>query len=244
MSTTIIEKLKVDDNYYGDFGSAWLSNSDIDTLINNPKNFGKPKEETKAMVEGRYLHTLLLEPVKLSSFKVVEASSRNTNVYKQALVDSGQQILLLHEEVQNLIEVSRAIKENFEVSTMIYEKGNKFEQPMVGEILGHSFKGKADIVAQDFVYDIKTTSSLADFRYSAYRYNYDSQAYIYGELFGKPVKFIAIDKETKMIGVFTASDDFVARGKEKVEMALEVYDNYLSPSKKKNISQITIYQTL
>ena len=69
MSTTIIEKLKVDDNYYGDFGSAWLSNSDIDTLINNPKNFGKPKEETKAMVEGRFLHTLLLEPVKLSSFK-------------------------------------------------------------------------------------------------------------------------------------------------------------------------------
>jgi len=110
--------------------------------------------------------------------------------------------------------------------------------------MGQSFKGKADIVASDFLYDIKTTSSLSDFRYSAYRYNYDSQAYIYGELFGKPMKFIVIDKETKMIGVFTASDEFVARGREKVEMALEVYNTYLSPTKKKNISQITIYQTL
>jgi hypothetical protein len=242
--STIIEKLKVDDNYYGEFGANWLSNSDIGTLINDPKNFGKPKEETKAMVEGRYLHTLMLEPDKASSFQIVQASSRNTNIYKQSVADSGKQILLLQDEADAMLEVASALKQNFEVSSTIYDKGNKFEQPAIGTIMGQSFKGKADIVSSDFLYDLKTTSSLSDFRYSAYRYNYDSQAYIYGELFGKPMKFIVIDKETKMIGVFTASDEFVARGREKVEMALEVYNTYLSPTKKKNISQITIYQTL
>lgn len=244
MSTTIIEKLKVDDNYYGEFGSNWLSNSDIGTLINDPKNFGKPKEETKAMIEGRYLHTLILEPHKASSFKIVPASSRNTNKYKDAIAESGKQILLLQDEADAIVGVADALIQNFEVSSIVFDKFNKFEQPGIGTIMGQSFKGKADIVANDYLYDLKTTSSLADFRYSAYRYNYDSQAYIYNQLFGKPMKFIVIDKETLMIGIFAASEEFMERGREKVETALEVYNTYLSPQKKKNISQITIYQTL
>ena len=34
-----LEKLKDDKHYYGKFGKQYLSNSDIITLLNDPKNF-------------------------------------------------------------------------------------------------------------------------------------------------------------------------------------------------------------
>ena len=40
----VLKKLEDDSNYYGDFGKKWLSNSDIITLLNDPKNFRKQKE--------------------------------------------------------------------------------------------------------------------------------------------------------------------------------------------------------
>ena len=44
------------------------------------------------------------------------------------------------------------------------------------------WKGKADIIGKDHILDLKTTSSLKDFNYKARVYNYDSQAYIYKDI--------------------------------------------------------------
>ena len=38
----IIDKLRDDDHYYGDFGKQYLSNSNIKTLLSNPENLHKP----------------------------------------------------------------------------------------------------------------------------------------------------------------------------------------------------------
>ena len=35
----IIEKLRIDEHYYGKFGNQFLSNSDISVLLANPLNF-------------------------------------------------------------------------------------------------------------------------------------------------------------------------------------------------------------
>ena len=43
MSKEAIERLRNDEDYYGDFGKQYLSNSDIDALLNNPLNFKKIK---------------------------------------------------------------------------------------------------------------------------------------------------------------------------------------------------------
>ena len=40
----IIEKLKIDEHYYGDFGKQYLSNSDISTLLKDPLALGKPSK--------------------------------------------------------------------------------------------------------------------------------------------------------------------------------------------------------
>jgi hypothetical protein len=47
--TEIIEKLKDDEQYYGDFGKKFLSNSDISSLLYNPLEFKKPLKPSPAL---------------------------------------------------------------------------------------------------------------------------------------------------------------------------------------------------
>ncbi len=89
-----------------------------------------------------------------------------------------------------------SIKGRMDFFDMIYQEGNLYEQPGLANICGETWKGKADIISDEFVIDLKTTSSLDEFKYSARKYNYDSQAYIYNQIFGKPVIFIAVEKGT------------------------------------------------
>tara|TARA_R110000851_G_scaffold72561_7_gene160778 strand:- start:486 stop:794 length:309 start_codon:yes stop_codon:yes gene_type:complete len=51
----IKEKLKDDSLYYGEYGKQWLSNSDIYSLLNNPKNFRIKQEETKGNAGGTFV---------------------------------------------------------------------------------------------------------------------------------------------------------------------------------------------
>ena len=79
----ILQKLRNDEDYYGDFGKQYLSNSDIYYLLNNPLKFKQPHEPSTAFLVGGYFHTAILEPDKLKSFKVIESSTRNTKAYKE-----------------------------------------------------------------------------------------------------------------------------------------------------------------
>ena len=100
------------------------------------------------------------------------------------------------------------------------------EKPMIKDIAGALWKGKADIVNHDeqLVIDLKTTGDITKFRSSAFKFNYDSQAYIYSTMFGYEFVFIAIDKNTHQIGIFDCSKDFYESGKDKVERAVEAYE--------------------
>jgi hypothetical protein len=67
----VIEKLRDDNNYYGDFGKKYLSNSDISALLTNPLALGKPSEPRPAFLVGGYFHTAILEPDKLKKYRVI-----------------------------------------------------------------------------------------------------------------------------------------------------------------------------
>ena len=101
-----------------------------------------------------------------------------------------------------------------------------YEEPRVGKIFDNMWKGKADIINHDekLVIDLKTTADIDKFRWSASKYNYDSQAYIYSTLFGYEMIFIVIDKETTQVGIFDCSPEFYKRGEEKVRQASAAYD--------------------
>ena len=79
----ILEKLKDDQEYYGTFGKNFLSNSNISALLTNPLLLYEPQPPNPNFVIGGYFHTAILEPDKLDKYKIIKATTRNTNVYKE-----------------------------------------------------------------------------------------------------------------------------------------------------------------
>ena len=217
----VLDKLKIDEHYYGDFGKQYLSNSDIMALLNNPLALGQQSKPSAAFLVGGYFHTAILEPNKLDKFKIVKSSTRNTKAYKDV---AGGELCLLQHEVDTIELMRDKLMANDVCKSLI--TGNvEYEQPGIGEIEGMMWKGKADIVNHDerLIVDLKTTGDISKFRSSAFRYNYDSQAYIYRKIFGYDLIFMAIDKTTQQIGIFDCSDSFYESGKNKVQQAVEQY---------------------
>ena len=222
----ILKKLNNDEHYYGDFGKQFLSNSDIYYLLKDPLKFQQQKEQSAAFLVGGYFHTCILEPDKLKKFKVIKSTTRNTKHYKEM---SGGELCLLQHEVDNIELMRDKLMENDICADLIMGtdgKLNDYEVPMIKELEGMTWKGKADIVNHDekLVIDLKTTSDILKFKNSAYRFNYDSQAFIYSQLFGYEFLFIVIDKTSHQIGLFDCSPRFYESGKDKVSRAVEAYD--------------------
>jgi len=218
-------KLKSDEHYYGEYGQQFLSNSNISTLLKNPRELNKPIPGSPAFLIGGYFHTAILEPEKLKSFKIVEASTRNTKAYKEI---SDGEMCLLQKEADQVNVMTEVMLSNDVCRDLIRPVlGNvDYEEPGVTELFDNKWKGKADIINHEekLVIDLKTTADIDKFRWSASKYNYDSQAYIYSKLFGYEMLFIVIDKTTHKIGLFDCSPEFYKSGEDKVRRASDAYD--------------------
>ena len=217
-----LTKLREDEHYYGKFGKQYLSNSDISKLLTNPLSLGEAQKQIPAFLVGGYFHTAILEPDKLKKYRIVEASTRNTKAYKEI---TGGEMCLLKSEVDKLEVMIDTMMSNEVCKGLIQGDNVEYEVPGIAEIKGKLWKGKADIVNHDekLIIDLKTTADITKFRYSAQKYNYNSQAYIYRELFGYEMLFIVIDKTTHQIGIYDCSPEFYAKGEDKVERAVEAY---------------------
>ena len=152
----VVEKLRDDNLYYGDYGKKFLSNSDIATLFSNPLALGEPSKESSAFLVGKYFHTAILEPDKLKSFKIIKSSTRNTKVYKEL---SGGELCLLEHEVDKIEAMTDVIMQNTVCRDLIRGANVEYEQPSITELFGNKWKGKADIVNHDdkVIVDLKTT---------------------------------------------------------------------------------------
>ena len=219
----ILQKLCNDEDYYGDFGNQYLSNSHVGKLLKDPLNAFKPSKPSPAFLIGGYFHTCILEPNKLEKFKIVKSSNRNTKAYKDV---AGGELCLLQHEVDTIELMRQKVMDNDICKDLITLGDIEYEKPMIEEMFGNMWKGKADIVNHDekLVIDLKTTADITKFNWSASKYNYDSQAYIYSTLFGYEFLFIVIDKKTHQIGLFDCSPDFYKRGEDKVRKASEAYN--------------------
>jgi hypothetical protein len=219
----ILQRLCNDEDYYGDFGNQYLSNSHVGKLLKDPLNAFKPSKPSPAFLIGGYFHTCILEPNKLDKFKIVKSSTRNTKAYKDV---AGGELCLLQHEVDTIELMRQKVMENDICKDLITLGDIEYEKPMIEEMFGNMWKGKADIVNHDekLVIDLKTTADINKFNWSASKYNYDSQAYIYSKLFGYEFLFIVIDKSTHQIGLFDCSPDFYRRGEDKVRKASEAYN--------------------
>ena len=235
----ILKKLTDDKHYYGSFGKKYLSSSDVGTLLSNPLALGQEQKKTAAFLVGGYFHTTILEPDKLKKYKVIPSTTRNTKLYKEM---SGGELCLLQHEVDAIHTMRDVVLDNEICKDLIQ---GEFEQPMITKIGKYMWKGKCDVLnhKEKLVIDLKTTNDINSFRRAAFRYNYDSQAYVYRKLFGYDMLFIVIDKNTHQIGMFDCSDEFYSSGQDKVERAMEAYDLFFK-SKDFDPKQYFISKTL
>ena len=219
----ILQRLCNDEDYYGEFGNQFLSNSHVGKILKDPLRAFEPSKPSPAFLVGGYFHTCILEPDKLDKYKVVKSTTRNTKAYKDV---AGGELCLLQNEVDTIELIREKVMANDICKDLIINSQNKYEQPGIINMFNNNWKGKADIVNHEekLVIDLKTTADIDKFQWSASKFNYDSQAYIYSKLFGYEFLFIVIDKNTHQIGMFDCSPQFYERGEEKVRKASEAYD--------------------
>lgn len=228
--SNLITSWSDENEYRKGSGKKFLSQSDVGPLLHNPKEFRDVKDRPLlAFLHGSYYHEKILEPEKAAKYVIVDASTRSTNIYKQAIQETGAEILLLKKEQEMLDNLVEATLANKVVRSLIRAEGNIIEKPGTVKINGEWFKGRADIVcpSQGMIIDLKTSTDVdTKFKYKAKTYHYDAQAFIYNQIFGLDFVFIVCDKNNGNLGVFETSDSFLQSGQLKVERAVEVYKKY------------------
>ena len=224
----ILELMKDDEFYYGYLGKAALSSSSIKLLLDSPKKYKYVTEygsqESNALDAGWLFHTCILEPDVFEKQIFVDVQSKNTKAYKLAKEEHGKVYTI--KQKNDAERLADAFLRNEHALQLITDC--EFEVPAIGIIQGYPFRGKADVLGKGLV-DLKTTSDLKAFPYSARKYGYDVQVYLYSELFNKPYeefKFVAIDKGSLDIGIYDVSEEFYLQGKAKVTKALETFETF------------------
>ena len=138
----ILQRLCNDEDYYGEFGNQYLSNSHVGKLLKDPLTVFKPSKPSPAFLVGGYFHTCILEPNKLEKFKVVKSANRNTKAYKDV---AGGELCLLQKEVDEIELMRDKLMANKICKDLITLGNVEYEKPMITELFGNQWKGKAAV---------------------------------------------------------------------------------------------------
>jgi hypothetical protein len=225
----LLKRMLDDTFYYGELNTLALSSSSLKQLLSSPKTYNFSLKygsgESAALRAGALFHWAILEPEKFAAQKFVEVQSRNTKKFKEAKEEFGKVFTAKERsEAERLVD---AFYRNEHAKELITKAD--FEIPAIDNVLGMPFRGKADVLGTNRIVDLKTTTDIKGFSYSANKYGYDVQCYLYCNLFKKEFKdfhFLVLDKGSLDIGVFNCSEEFYYRGEEKVEKALDLYNKF------------------
>ena len=142
--TQILKRLCNDEDYYGKFGNQFLSNSHVGRLLKDPLRAFEPSKPSPAFLVGGYFHTCILEPDKIEKYKIVKSTTRNTKAYKDV---AGGELCLLQHEVDQIELMRTKLYDNDICRDLIINNGEKtwkeYEVPMITELFGNKWKGKA-----------------------------------------------------------------------------------------------------
>jgi hypothetical protein len=240
----LLSKMYDDDFYYGYLGKHALSSSSLKNILKSPKIYKEILEEgqaeSQALRSGKLFHWIILEPEKIKDLHIVEVASKNTKKFKEACLEHDN--VFTRKEFDDMEKLTNVMLKNNKALDIL--KDCKVEVPEIKMIRGVAFRGKADILRKDEIVDIKTTTDIANFKWSAYKYGYDLQAYLYLKLFpqAKKFRFLCIDKATKDIGIFDCSEEFLESGKQKLEKGISEYKKFFMDGE--NMDDYTIEGTL
>jgi len=225
----LTKKMNDDSFYYGEMSKIALSSSSIKLLLDSPKTYDYVTRygsaESDALRAGWLFHTAILEPEVFHAQRFIDVQSKNTKAYKLAKEEYGKVFTM--KEKNDAERMADAFFKN--EKAMSYITKCNFEVPIVGNVLDYPFRGKADVFCGDSICDLKSTSDLRAFPYSAKKYGYDIQVFIYCELFGvsyENFSFIAVDKGSLDIGIFHVSEEFYLSGKAKTQEGINRYHTF------------------
>ena len=228
----ILVQMLDDTFYYGHLGKHALSSSSCKSLLESPEAYveyiNKPprEKEPQPFRDGRLIHLLSLEPHRIEELTIIE-STKGSKAYKLAVEEQLPQTVYTLAELNRCKAVAEAVLNNKDFSRLV--KDAEFEIPEIGYYNGLPFRGKADILLQGVVVDLKTTSDISQFSESALKFNYDLQCALYLELFGAfEFNYVVVDKRTKEVEFITLSDEFIQGGYEKLKIATDNYKKYIN----------------
>ena len=225
----LLKRMLDDEFYYGELNRLALSSSSLKTLLSSPKTYkfsleyGSPSSQ--ALRDGWLFHTAILEPNVFEAQTFIDVQSKNTKAFREAKAENPR--VFTAKERSDAERLADAFLRNEHAKELI--RDSEFEVPVIGEVMDMPFRGKADVLGTNRIVDLKTTTDIKGFSYSANKYGYDVQCYLYCNLFGKTHKdfyFLALDKGSLDIGIFNCSEEFYYRGEEKVEKALDLYNKF------------------
>jgi len=225
----LLDLMQNDEFYYGYMAKAALSSSSIKTLLSSPKTYKYVLDygsgSSQALRDGWLFHTCILEPHVFEEQIFVDVQSKNTKAYKEALAEHGK--VFTAKEKRDAERVADAFLRNEHALKLL--KNSEFEVPAVGMIDGYPFRGKADVFGNGKIVDLKTTTDIKAFPYSARKYGYDVQVYVYCSLFNvsyKDFTFAVVDKGSLDIAIYDVSEDFYNEGKRKTQQAIETFETF------------------
>jgi len=225
----LLKRMLDDEFYYGELNTLALSSSSLKQLLSSPKTYkfsleyGSPSSQ--ALRDGWLFHTAILEPNVFEAQTFIDVQSKNTKKFREAKAENPR--VFTAKEKSDAERLADAFLRNEHAKELI--RDSEFEVPVIGEVMDMPFRGKADVLGANRIVDLKTTTDIKGFSYSANKYGYDVQCYLYCNLFGKSYKdfyFLALDKGSLDIGIFNCSEEFYFRGEEKVEKALDLYNKF------------------
>jgi len=232
----LLKKMTDDDFYYDYLGKAALSSSSIKHLLKSPKKYKYLTEYaqpmTTALKTGWLLHCAVLEPHKFSKQVFIDVQSRNTKKFKDAEKDNKN--IFTVKERSETERLQDAIYRNEQAMKLL--TNCEYEVPQIGKINDIPFRGKADVLCNDRIVDLKTTADISlwqpERKYSVgspYKLHYDVQVFIYCSIFNinyKNFVFLVIDKGSLDIGIMDCSEDFYNSGKQKTYEAIARYKQF------------------
>jgi len=221
----ILAQMYDDEFYYGHLGKYCLSSSSLKTVLKSPKTYRNiikygSNLDSPALRLGSLLHWMILEPSVINKKVFVDSTTRTTKAFKEALSEHGE--VYLKSERSAAERLADALLRNEEALRCLNKA--EFEVPEIAMMQGLPFRGKADILKEDCIIDLKTTQDLNSFKWSADKFGYDLQAWMYCKMFNKEkFTFLVIDKGSCDIGIFETSKEFLSKGKQKFNQAVSNY---------------------
>jgi len=226
----ILKRMEDDSFYYGHLGKHALSSSALKKLLESPNAYKaslRKSDTGQALRDGRLIHMCLLEPHRIKELTVTEGTKARKD-FKDATEELGEHMVYTQSEFNSAYWVADAISQNNEASFLL--EGCDMEKAGVAEIDGIPFRAKADAISVDgqMIIDLKTTSKpVKDFYHSAKYFHYNLQAALYMHIFGaSEFTFLVINKDTKDIGIFECSNEFLESGWILVEQGINIYKEF------------------